>query len=103
MLSPHSPNVAEFLLDFSHGLEIGRAVERVPPHEQKLDQIPRDVASGDIEPPREVGQRKAVVYRNDVRHSVARVDHDASSQTCNFILSKGEKKMQLGDGDAPCA
>jgi hypothetical protein len=25
---------------------------------------------------------KAVVYRHDVRHAIARVDHDASRQTC---------------------
>ena len=79
------PDVADFLLDFSHGLKIGRAVEGVPPHEQKLNQIPRDVSSSDVKTPREVGQRKAVVHRDDVRHAIARVDHDAGRQTCIHI------------------
>ena len=76
------PDVANLLLDLSDGLEIGRTVEGVTTHEQKFDQIPRDVAPGDVEPPREMGECKALVYRHDVRHAVARVDHDASRQTC---------------------
>jgi hypothetical protein len=70
------PDVAELLLNFSHGLEIGRAVEGVTPHEQKLDQISRDVSSGDVKTPSEVGQRKAIVHRDDVRHTIAGVNHN---------------------------
>ena len=88
-----SPDVAELLLDFSHGLEISRTVESVTSHEQKLDQISRDVSSGDIKTPREVGQRKAVVHWNDVRHAIARVDHDTSRQT--YIIFSKEKGVQL--------
>jgi hypothetical protein len=76
------PDVANLLLDLSNGLEIGRTVEGVSTHEQKFDQIPCDVAPGDVEPPREMRECKAVVYRHDVRHAVARVDHDAGRQTC---------------------
>ena len=90
------PDVAELLFDFSHSFKISSAVERVPPHEQKLDQISRDDSSGDIEPPREVGQRKAVVHRDDMRHAVARVDNDTSSQTCIYIYfnNKNQKKKK---------
>ena len=77
-----SPDVAEFFLDLPDGLEIGRAVEGVAAHKQKFDQIPRDVAPGDVEPPREMRERKAVVHGHDVRHAVARVDHDARRQAC---------------------
>ena len=76
------PDVADLLLDLSDGLEICRAVEGVTTHEQKFDQIPRDIAPGDVEPPREMRECKAVVYRHDVCHAVARVNHDASRQTC---------------------
>jgi hypothetical protein len=76
------PDVANLLLYLSDGLEIGRTVEGVTTHEQKFDQIPRDVAPGDIEPPRKMRECKAVVYRHDVRYAVARVDHDARRQTC---------------------
>ena len=90
------PDVAELLFDFSHSFKISSAVERVPPHEQKLDQISRDVSSGDIEPPREVGQRKAVVHRDDMRHAVARVDNETSCQTCIYIYfnNKNQKKKK---------
>jgi len=77
-----SPDVANLLLDLSDGLEIGRTVEGVTTHEQEFDQIPRDIAPGDVEPSREMRECEAVVYRHDVRHAVARVDHDASRQTC---------------------
>ena len=76
------PDVANLLLDLSDGLEIGRTVEGVTTHEQEFDQIPRDVAPSDVEPPREMRECKAVVYRHDVRHAIARVDHDASCQAC---------------------
>jgi hypothetical protein len=75
------PDVADLLLDLSDGLEISRTVEGVTTHEQKFDQIPRDVAPGDVEPPREMRECKAIVYGHDVRHAVARVDDDASRQT----------------------
>jgi len=76
------PDVAELLLDLSHCLEIGCTVEGVTTHKQKLDQISRDVAASDVEPSREMGERKAIIYRYDVRHAVARVDHDARRQAC---------------------
>ena len=80
--SVYLPDVANLLLDLSDGLEIGRTVEGITTHEQKFDQIPRDVAPGNVEPPREMRECKAIVYRHDVRHAVARVDYDASRQTC---------------------
>jgi hypothetical protein len=75
------PDVANLLLDLSDGLEIGRTVEGVTTHEQKFDQIPRDVAPGDVEAPREMRECKAIVYRHNVRHAIARIDHDAGRQT----------------------
>ena len=98
-----SPDVAKLFLDLPDGLEIGRAVKRVPAHEQKLDQVPRDVAPGDIEPPREVRERKAVVHRHDVRHAVARVDHDARRQTCPRVYSAPHNQLiqQTGSSHTP--
>ena len=80
-----APDVAKLLLDLPDGLKVGRAVEGVPAHEEEFDQIPRDVAPGDIKPPREMRERKAVVYGHDVRHTIARVDHDAGRQACIVV------------------
>jgi hypothetical protein len=76
------PDIANLFLNLSDGLEIGRTVEGITTHEQEFDQIPRDVAPGDVESPCEMRKCKAVVYRHDVRYAVARVDHDASRQPC---------------------
>ncbi len=81
------PDVAELLLHLPDGLEIGCAVKGVPTHEQKFDQIPRDVAPGDVEPPCKMRERKAIVYRYDVRHAIPRIDHDTSRQAYVCVAS----------------
>ena len=82
---PCAPDVANLLLDLPDGLKVGRAVEGVPAHEKELDQISRDVSPGDVKSPREVRERKAVVYGHDVRHTIPRIDHDAGRQA--YIMS----------------
>ena len=100
-----APDVAKLLLDLPDGLKVSCAVECVPAHEEELDQIPRDVAPGDVKSPREVRERKAVVYGHDVRHAIARVDHDAGRQACivsallqSMAPHQRRKGRGMGDG-----
>jgi hypothetical protein len=65
----------ELFLQLPNGLKVGCAVECVPAQDQELDWIPHDVGPDDIESPYEMGQREVIIYRNDRRHGVTRVDH----------------------------
>ena len=94
-----APDVANLLLDLPNGLKVSRAVKGVPAHEEELDQIPCDVAPGDVKPPREVRECKAVVYGHDVRHTIARVDHDAGRQACIVSVSSYIIQQQTRQGE----
>ena len=54
-----------------HGLEVGRAVEGVPMHEQEFDQIAGDVAPRAVMLSREVGEGEAIKDRNGVDHTLS--------------------------------
>jgi len=72
--------VPHLLLHLPHRLVVCGSVEGVPAQQQQLDQVLGHVASRDVEAADVGGQRVALVDRDDVRHSVARVDHDAGEQ-----------------------
>jgi hypothetical protein len=68
--SKRSPHIAKFLLDFTHGLEIGGTVERITAHEQQFDQVPRDISTCNVQASGEMREGKSVVHRYDVRDSI---------------------------------
>lgn len=63
-------------------LKVGRAVESVPAHEEEFDQVPRDVATGDVEALGQVREGEPFVHGDDVRDAVSRVDDDAGLEAC---------------------
>lgn len=74
---------AQRLLDAPHGLEVCGPLERVAPHEQKLDEVSGDVSACDVESAGEVREGKAVVDGDDVCDAVTRVDDYTGLQTCS--------------------
>ncbi len=74
-------DVAELLLDLAHRLEVGGPVQRVAPAEEKRNQVAGDVAAGHVEAAGQVVEDDGFVDGDDVRHAVARVDHDARAET----------------------
>ena len=42
-------NIAELLLHHPHRLEVSRVVEGIPPQQQQLDQVPRDIPAWEAE------------------------------------------------------
>ena len=76
-----SPNIAQLLLDLSYSLEIGRSIECISSHKEKLDQVSCNVATSDIQPPCQMRKSKAIVYGYDMCHTVARIDHDTRGKT----------------------
>jgi hypothetical protein len=74
----HTPDIAELLLDVSDGLEVGGTVEGISTHEEKLDQVPCYVSSGDIQSASEVRECEPVVNGDDVSHTITRIDDNAS-------------------------
>lgn len=72
---------AQRLLDTPHGLEVCGPLERVAPHEQKLDEVSGDVSACDVESAGEVREGKAVVDGDDVCDAVTRVDDYTGLQT----------------------
>ena len=82
-------NVAELLLDLTHGLKVGRAVKVVAAELEELDEVLRHVATGDIETLGEMRQREALVHGHDVRHTITRVDDDARQETCIARVREG--------------
>ena len=76
------PHVAQLLLDLPDRFEIRRPLERVSAHQEQLDQVPRDVPSGHIEPSCKVGQGESFIDGHDMGDSVSRVDDDSGCETC---------------------
>jgi len=55
-------------------------VEGVSAKEEKLDEVPRDVAAGDVESSRQMRQREPFVDGTDVRHAVTGINDDAGQK-----------------------
>jgi hypothetical protein len=62
------------LLDTSHSLEIGCPLESVSSHQEKLDQVPRDISTSDIQSSSEVRQGESIIDGNDMGYTISRVD-----------------------------
>ncbi|KAI3478475.1 hypothetical protein L1887_59529 [Cichorium endivia] len=89
-------DVAQLLLDLTHRVKVGGAVEGVSAHEEQLDQVARHVATRHVQTLGEVGQGETFEDGHHVRHTVARVDHDTRLETLGI-----ERKHGLdGDVDA---
>ena len=85
-------DVAELLLHHPDGFEVGRLVEGVAAEQQQLDQIAGDVSPGNVETPRQMRQREALVDGADVRHAVAGIDDDTSQKSLSVERQNGLKK-----------
>lgn len=46
-----------------------------------LDKIPGDVATGDVEPARQMWKREAIIDGTDMRYPIARVDDDTGQKS----------------------
>ena len=82
-------DVAQLLLDLADRLKVGRAVERVPAQQQQLDEVARDVRAGNVEATHQVRHRVALAHRDDVRHTVTRVEHNTVQQTLRIQHQHG--------------
>ena len=82
-------DVAQLLLDLPDRLEVGGPVERVAALQQQGDQVAGDVPAGDVEPPGEVVQHRALVHGHDVCDAVAGVDDHARRQTLRVQREDG--------------
>lgn len=74
-------DVAQLLLDLAHGLEVRRPVEGVAAAKEQSDQVPGDVATGDVKSSDVVVQDCGFVDGDDVRHTVTGVDNDTAAKT----------------------
>jgi hypothetical protein len=75
------PDVAPFLLDLTHGLEIGGSVEGVASHEEKLDEITRDISTSNIESTSKVGESETIIHRDDMCDTVSGINNNTGGET----------------------
>jgi hypothetical protein len=61
----------------SHSFEIGCTVQGISAAEEECNQVTSDVSAGDIEATGEVVENDGFVDRNNVGHSVARIDDNS--------------------------
>mmetsp|Transcript_28081 Transcript_28081/g.90531 ORF Transcript_28081/g.90531 Transcript_28081/m.90531 type:complete len:362 (+) Transcript_28081:318-1403(+) len=91
-------DVAELFLDLADGFEVGGAIKGVASEEEEFDEVPRDVAAGDVEPADQVLRDEAVVDRDDVRHAVARVDDAAREEALGVEGQHGlDRHVAVGE------
>lgn len=89
-------DIAELFLDLAHSLEICCAVEGVPAAKEEADELPGNVAAGNVETAREVVENGGFVDGDNVCDAVARVDDYAGGYT---LCVEGENGLD-GDVDA---
>jgi hypothetical protein len=65
----------------THGLKVSSAVKVVTTELEQLDEVLRDITTSDIETLGKMRQSEALVHRNNVCHTITRVDDDTGQKT----------------------
>ena len=86
-------DVAELLLDVTHDFALGRGGVGVATLGEDLGQVVSQIAASQVETDDGVGKRVSLVDGHGVRHTVARVEHDAGG------AARGVQRQHGLDGD----
>lgn len=78
---PNLPNIAQAFFHHSDGLKVSSVVESITSEEEQLDKVACDIPASHIQPAREVGEGKPLIYWADMGHTVPTVYHNPCQQT----------------------
>ena len=81
-------NIAKFLLDLTHSLEVSSAVEGISVEEEKLDEVTGHITTSHIETAGQMGQGETLEHRNNVGNTITTVHDNTSKKTwmkCKFM------------------
>jgi len=82
-------DVAELLLDLTDSLKIGSTVEGITTEEKKLDEVTSNIGTSDIKTTHKVGHGVTLTDRDNVSHTITRIEHDTIKKTLSIKHKNG--------------
>jgi len=82
-------DIAELLLDLTNSLKIGSAVEGITTEKKKLDEVTSNIGTGDIKTTHKVGHGVTLANRDNVSHTITRIEHDTIKKTLGVKHENG--------------
>jgi len=69
-------DIAQLFLNLTDGLKIGSTVKSIASAEEKADELAGNITTSNVEAAGKVVEDYALIYRDDVRHTVTGIDDD---------------------------